>query len=509
MAVNQLKAGAVLNYVSLALSGLVGIAYTPFMLRMLGQSEYGLYSLAASIISYLSILDFGFGNAVIRYTAKFRAEGKTEEQYSMFGMFTVLYSVIGVITIIAGMVLYWNIDNMFGATFTAAELSRTRVIILLMIFNLAFTFPLSIYGAIITAYEDFIFLRVVQIARTILNMAVMICLLLFGYKAIAMVVVQTVFNFVTLGLNVFYCKNKIHIRVKFARVNWGFLKEVSIYSFWIFLNVIMDRIYWSTGQFVLGVTSGTVAVSVFAVAIQLEGIYMMFSGAISGVFLPRVTAMVAKKDDNKNISDLFIRTGRIQYIILSFILCGFIVFGRQFIHIWAGPVYDDAYIITLLFFISLTIPLVQNLGITILQARNEMKFRSLVYITIAVISLVFQIPLAKLYGGVGVSISIASALIIGQGVVMNIYYYKKQKLDIITFFKEISKMSIIPIIVTILFLVIDNIIDIKISISSLILEIAIFSIIYFPLLWKFSMNSYERNMLSRPILNIIIRADKN
>jgi O-antigen/teichoic acid export membrane protein len=324
-----------------------------------------------------------------------------------------------------------------------------------------------------------------------------------------MVVVQTVFNFVTLGLNVFYCKNKIHIRVKFARVNWGFLKEVSIYSFWIFLNVIMDRIYWSTGQFVLGVTSGTVAVSVFAVAIQLEGIYMMFSGAISGVFLPRVTAMVAKKDDNKNISDLFIRTGRIQYIILSFILCGFIVFGRQFIHIWAGPVYDDAYIITLLFFISLTIPLVQNLGITILQARNEMKFRSLVYITIAVISLVFQIPLAKLYGGVGVSISIASALIIGQGVVMNIYYYKKQKLDIITFFKEISKMSIIPIIVTILFLVIDNIIDIKISISSLILEIAIFSIIYFPLLWKFSMNSYERNMLSRPILNIIIRADKN
>ena len=66
----QLKIGVILNYVIIALNGLVGIVYTPYMLRMLGQSEYGLYSLAASVIAYLSILDLGFGNAVVRYTAK-------------------------------------------------------------------------------------------------------------------------------------------------------------------------------------------------------------------------------------------------------------------------------------------------------------------------------------------------------------------------------------------------------------------------------------------------------
>jgi O-antigen/teichoic acid export membrane protein len=502
MAVNQLKAGAVLNYVSLALSGLVGIAYTPFMLRMLGQSEYGLYSLAASIISYLSILDFGFGNAVIRYTAKFRAEGKTEEQYSMFGMFTVLYSVIGVITIIAGMVLYWNIDNMFGATFTAAELSRTRVIILLMIFNLAFTFPLSIYGAIITAYEDFIFLRVIQIARTILNMAVMICLLLLGYKAIAMVVVQTVFNFVTLGLNVFYCKNKIHIRIKFARVNWGFLKEVSIYSFWIFLNILMDRIYWNTGQFVLGVTSGTIAVSVFAVAIQLEGMYMMFSVAISGVFLPRVTSMVTKNDNTKEISDLFIRTGRIQYIILSFILSGFIVFGQQFIVFWAGPAYKDAYIMSIMFFVSLTVPLIQNLGITILQARNQMKFRSLLYLFTSVGSLALQIPLAQLFGGIGCAVAISVALIIGQVIVMNFYYYKVQMLNILSFWKEILKMSAVPLLLTMFSLFVISKFEFN-NLTAFIVGIIIFSILYLTLFWKFSMNSYERELFYKPIMKLV------
>ena len=68
---NQIKAGAVLNYVIIGLNALVGLLYTPFMLRCLGQNEYGLYSLVASIIAYLTLLDFGFGPAVVRYTAKY------------------------------------------------------------------------------------------------------------------------------------------------------------------------------------------------------------------------------------------------------------------------------------------------------------------------------------------------------------------------------------------------------------------------------------------------------
>ena len=96
MPVNQLKAGVVLNYVVIFLNTVVGLLYTPYMLRMMGQSEYGLYSLVASVIAYLTVLDLGFGNAIVRYTAKFRAEKKTEEQYEMFGMFFLLYLVIGI-----------------------------------------------------------------------------------------------------------------------------------------------------------------------------------------------------------------------------------------------------------------------------------------------------------------------------------------------------------------------------------------------------------------------------
>lgn len=508
MPVNQLKAGVVLNYVVIILNTVVGLLYTPYMLRMMGQSEYGLYSLVASVIAYLTVLDLGFGNAIVRYTAKFRAEKKTEEQYEMFGMFFLLYLVIGIIAFGIGLGLYFNVGTLFGNTMTAVELDRARIMMLLLVGNLAFTFPMSIWGSIIQAYEDFVFQKSLNIFRIILNTAVMICLLHFGYKAVAMVVVQTIFNVLTLVVNFIYCRRKlnIHIYFRFKHFHWGFLKEVAIYSFWIFLNAIMDRVYWSTGQFVLGAMVGTAAVAVFAIAIQLEGMYMQFSTAISSVFLPKVTAMVATNRSRKEISDLFIRTGRMQYIVLAYILSGFIIFGRQFIELWAGADYSDAYIISLLFFIPLTVPLIQNLGITILQARNEMKFRSVLYIIIALVSLAMQIVLTRFFGGIGCAMGVSGALVVGQILIMNVYYRRRQDLDIKTFWKEISKMSIIPIVLIFSSMLVIRHFFALDSWGKLILGIAAFSLVYIPLFFRFSMTDDERNLFISMFHKIFARS---
>lgn len=503
---NQLKAGAALNYVSICLNMVVGLIYTPYMLRMLGQSEYGLYSLAASIIAYLTVLDLGFGNAIIRYTAKFRAEGKQREQEEMFGMFFILYIGIGVIAMIAGSVLSLNVENMFSRAMTDTEVSRTRIMLWLMTFNLAFTFPMSIWGSIMSAYERFVFQRIVSIIRSVLNPVVMILLLVIGYKAIAMVVVTTIFNVATLLINWWYCKYRLTIKVRFAKFKWGFLKEVSIYSFWIFLNAIMDRIYWSTGQFVLGIYKGSVAIAVYAVAIQLESMYMMFSTAISGVFLPKVTSMVTNGVSTEDMSDLFIRTGRIQYIIMAFILSAFIVFGKPFLLLWAGNAYCDAYYICLMFFIPLTVPLIQNLGIIILQARNSMRFRSLLYIFIALASLGLSILLAKPYGVYGCAFATSLALLIGQVIIMNIYYHYKQSLNMLKFWKEIIKMSIVPmVLVTIGLFITNSPLFYTISLTKFLAVGLLFTIIYGVTFWLFSMNKYEKKLIVQPFKKIFKR----
>lgn len=498
---NQVKAGAILNYVIIGLNTLAGLLYTPYMLRCLGQNEYGLYSLVASVIAYLTILDFGFGNAIVRYTAKFRAEGKKQDQWEMFGMFLIVYSIIGVIAFCGGLVLYFNIDYLFDKTMTVYEMSQARIMMILLTLNLAITFPLSIFGSIITAYENFVFQKVINILRIILSTLVMVALLSLGYKAIALVVVQTIFNILTLVLNYFYAKNNLKIKILFRKFNWVFLKEISVYSFWIFLNAIMDKIYWGTGQFVLGSIAGTAAVAIFSVAILLESMFMTFSVSIASVLLPKITTMVTNNMSDKIISDLFIKVGRIQCMVVGLILTGFIVFGKGFIEIWAGKDYSQSYLITLIFFISLFVPLIQNTGITILQARNQMKFRCILYLIISIISLIGQIWLSKMYGPIGCSLAIGIALLIGQGIIMNFYYFIKQGIDIPMFWKQIFPIIGFMIILTFMGIILSNIIDYS-NPFALICGIIIFSIVFSCCAWSM-MNSYERNLIITPISKML------
>lgn len=502
MAVNQLKAGALLSYLSLGISNVIGILYTPFLLRMLGQSEYGLYSLVISVVAYLSVLDFGFGNAIVRYTAKYRAENKLEEIYSLLGMFLVIYSFIGLIAFCAGSALYFNVENLFGNTMTLNELSRAKTLMLLMIFNVGITFPLSMFGAVITAYQDFIFQRLANILRVILQPLIMIPILLLGYKSIALVIVITILNIVFLLVNCWYCFYKLKIRLYFNAFKWDTLKELSNYSVWIFMAIIIDRIYWSTGQFVLGAFVGTAAVAVFAIAIQLQGYYTGFSNALASVFLPKLTTMVSQNSSDKDLSDLFIRIGRIQFVILGMILSGFILFGQSFILLWAGKEYEQSYMMTLLLMVPLTVPLIQCIGMTILQAQAKLKFRSYTYLVIAILSLFLSIPLAKQYGGIGCAIGTGLCLFLGNGIAMNIYYKREIHLDIFRFWREIGKMAI-PLIPLMMVIVFEESILSTDSLFSLLSKMGIYCLAYLFVISRFSMNVYERDLFGKPIQKLL------
>jgi O-antigen/teichoic acid export membrane protein len=505
MAVNQVKAGAVLNYVIIGLNIVTGLLYTPFMLQQLGQSQYGLYSLVASVIAYLTLLDFGFGSAIVRYTAKIRATGTKKDEWSLYGMFISSYVLIGIVVAIAGFFLYANVDSMFDKTMTPEELGQAKIMMALMVFNLVITFPFSVFGSIISAYEKFVFQRVFSICRILLSTAVMIIVLYMGYKAVAMVVIQTVFSVGCLIANLLYCKYKLHIKVCFKYFNIPLLKEIMIFSFWNFVGNITDRIYWSTGQFVLGMTCGTAAVAVFSLAVTLMGFYMSMSTSINSVLLPRITVLSTDKKNDGEISRLFICAGRLQFCVLALILSGFTIFGKSFIKVWSGSEYAETYTITLMFFTSLLCPLIQNVGLTILQARAQQKFRSLTYIFIALLSLGLQLFLSRTYGATGCAIGVTVALLLGQWIVMNIYYKVKQRLDIISFWKQIGRMAIVPIVLAVLGYTLVPEIS---SWGKLALFVLIYVVLYIPLFWRFSMGQYEKDQL-RPILSRISKFIKH
>lgn len=502
MSKSQVKSGAILSYLSLFINNFLGLVYTPFLLSKLGQSEYGLYSLVTQIIGYLTVLDLGFGNAIVVYTAKYRAKGEKEKEARLNGMFIVIFCVIGLIAALIGVALYFNVEKLFGATMTADELSKAKVMMLILTFNLAITFPFSVFSSIVTAYERFVFAKVRTIIRNLLMPIIMIPLLFMGYKSIAMVVVVTMLNMYILLSNTLYCFRKLHIKIKFGKFDIKLLKEIFAYSFFIFLAVIVDKINWSADQFVLGAVSGTVAVSLYSVASQFNTIYLSFSNAINGLLLPKISKMVAKEESEEEISNLFIKTGRLQYIVMALVITGFVLFGKQFIILWAGAEYTTSYYIACILMIPVTIPLIQNVGISILQAKNLHKFRSVLYALIAIANIALSIPLAKAYGGIGSAIGTAASLIIGNGLIINIYYQRKARINIIEFWKQIIKMTIpiAPIAIIAFFILkyvnLTNWITLGVG-------VAIYASVYCLVCYLLVMNRYEKDLLLKPINKII------
>lgn len=501
---NQRKIGAILSYVVIALNMVVGLAYTPFLIRSLGQSEYGLYSIVYTVISYLTVMDMGFGNSIIIYTARYINQGDKEKQDKLHGMFFLIYCVIGVIATIIGIILFFNVDTLFGNTMTIEELSKARVMMLILTFNLAITFPLSIFGNIMVAHEKFVLGKSVKILQILLQPMMMIPLLLLGYKAIAMVIVVTITNIICLLLNTFICIKNLNVRLKFKGFDFTLLKEIFAYSFFIFLNQIIDKANWSLGQFLLGSLVGTVATAIYAVSSQLNNMYMNFSTAISNVMLPKITKMEDRKASNNEFTDVFVKTGRIQYLLMALIITGFVLFGKAFINWWAGPGYEDSYLIACILMIPATIPLIQNIGLSILQAKNLYKYRTIIFFGIAILNVVMSIPLTKIYGGIGTAIGTAVSLILGQCIILNIYYHKKVGINMIEFWKNILRMSI-PIVFVALFGIGLNILIVSNSILILALKIILYSIVYVLIMWFFGMDNYEKNLIIKPFNKIIAK----
>jgi O-antigen/teichoic acid export membrane protein len=506
--INQLKAGALLSYLALFISSAISIMYTPIMLKYLGQSEYGLYSLATSTTSYIGVLNFGLGNAVIRYTAKYKALNDEEGCSRLYGMFFIMYSILGALALVLGLILIMGSGHIFLNTLSETEVFNLKVLMLIMVINISVGICLGLFSVIVLAHERFIIQKVITIVGSIINPFIMLPLLYLGYGSVSMVVVATLISFITIFINMYYCFRILKIRMVYKKLNKDLLKEILIFSFYIFLNLVIDKIYWSTDQVILGIYSGTVAISIYTIGASFTGYFSGLSSAISNVFLTKVTGMVTNKVSDREISDLFIRVGRIQYIILSFALSGFIVFGGEFIDLWVGSEYHDSFIIAIIILIPSIISLTQGMGGIILQAKNMQRFKSVVYFLIAIGNVFLTILFVQWWGAIGSAVATAAAFTVGNIIVMNIYYWKKLKIEIFKFWKNIIYMSV-PLIISLVYGMTINRLMVSDSWNYLFIKIVIFSIFYLLLMWLIGMNKYEKDFVLSPLKSMAGVIKKN
>lgn len=437
---NQLKAGVILSYLSTAVTILIQLIYMPVMIRLLGKSEYGLYSLVSSVVSYLSLFSLGFTGAYLRFFARFYHN--KEKLASLNGMFLTLFGVLATIATICGIVLSFFPEQIFGSRLSDSELSKARILMLILVLNIAITLISSIFDSMIGAYEQFVFQRIVGTMAAIINPFICLPLLLMGYGSIMIVVVTTVVTLSRFAVNVWFCIYKIKIPISFCGFQWKLLKEIAVFSSFLLINMIIDQINWNVDKLILGHIRGTEEIAVYGVASQMNGLFITFSTTISSVFAPRVNHIAAQKENDyqSEFTMLMAKIGRIQWLILGLVTSGFLIFGQYFIvHIFAGKGYEDAYTAALYLVIPALIPLIQNIGIEMQRALNKHQFRSIIYLIIAISNVIISIPLASRWGAVGAAMGTALSLLVGNGLIMNLFYQKVLKIDMIYFWKEILK----------------------------------------------------------------------
>lgn len=492
---NERKAGAILSYLSIGIGSVVSILYTPFMLRLLGQSEYGLYNLVRSVVAYLGILNFGFGSAYIRYYSRFKAKEDKENIAKLNGMFLIIFSIIGLVAILAGLIFVFNTKTIFGSGLTTNELYKTKILMSILVINMAISFPNIVFNSHITANEKFTFQKVLQIIKKVASPFLMFPVLLLGYGSIGLVTVTTILNLSIELINIIFCFKKLDMKFYFRDFDFSLMKEMTVFSSYIFLYMVVDKINWNIDKFILGRFRGTEEVAIYSVGSQLNSYLIQFSTVTSYVFIARVHELVAIDSKNKKLTNLFTKIGRIQFYLIFLVIMGFITFGQSFIKLWAGNQYTSSYNVAVILMVPMLIPLIQNIGIEIRKAKNKHKLPAIVYSVGAIFNILITIPLVVKFGAIGSAIGTSLSLFIFNGVFINIYYHKVIGLNILRFWKEILQLFkglFIPIIIAV---IIYNIFYNHISHLKYLLIAIPFSMVYFLSLYIYSFNEYEKKLV--------------
>lgn len=471
---------------------------TPFIIRTLGQAEYGVYKLSASVVAYLLLLDLGVGNAITRYIAKFRACGEHEQSRKFLGVATIYYSVIALISVIAGIALIFVFPYAFAKGLTEEEIKLGQTLLFITMLNAAVTLGTAAYNNAIIAYEQFAVSKGASIAQIILRVGLTFVMLKCGFGSIGIVTVNLIMTVLCRGFFVFYVLFRIKLLPKFRGIDLRFVKEIVVYSSLILIQMIATQLNSTVDQVLIGslVASSSTILAIYSVGTQVVQYYQSIGSAFTGVLMPGIVKMVESGADSNRLTDEMIRVGRIILIVLGLILGGFLVCGQQFIILWAGQENTEAYTVAAILMTAYMFILTESVGSQILWAMNQHKEQAILKGVIVLLNIFLTVVLIKWQPLLGATIGTFISLILGDVVVMNIIFCKKIKMNLWYYYKGLFKGILPCMIITSAVGFVANYFMKSGGWLCLIIEIVLMCLVYAVCMLLFGMNAYEKGLVS-------------
>lgn len=450
----QIRFGAVLSYLSIFLSIAAGLIYTPWMIQIIGKSQYGLYTLAYSLIS-LFLIDFGLSSATARYVSKYHSEGNEQKVSGFLGVVYKLYLMIDAVIFITLLIVFCFIGKIY-INLTPDELEQFKVVYAIAGMFSVLSFPFTTLNGILTAYEEFIHQKFADVLYRVLLVSIMIVALLMGKGLYTLVAVNAIVGLIIIVYKLVIIKIKVPVKINFFYKDTALYKDIFGFSMWSTISSLAQRLVFSITPTVLGIVVNSSAIAVFGVVSTIEGYVFTVTTAINEMFMPTVSRAYGRENPEKELLPLLIKVGKFQYAINGLIVAGFFVVGKSFIELWMGPGYEDAYLGILLVIIPGLFYNSLQIANTALIVTNKVKYQAYVSIVTGCMNIILSFILSKLLGVIGACVSIFAAYMV-RNVILNFVYYRVLKLNILQFIKECYIKMLIPIIISVLIgIMIDN-----------------------------------------------------
>lgn len=489
---SQLNIGILITYLSIGFNIIAGLLYTPWIINQLGESEYGLYTLAISLIS-MFLIDIGLGSATARFISRYRAQNKEDEIPFFLSAVYRIYLIIDIILFLILVVVFFSIDSIY-VKLTADEISKFKIVYIIVGIYSVLSLPSLTFNGILTAYEQFIPLKIADLIQRVFTVILTVVALICGMRLYALVAVNAICGLFSLIIKLIYAYRTVSWGIK--KTTKELYKSILTFSVWSTVYAIAQRLIFNIVPSILGITvaSATSAIAVFGIITTIEGYSYTFTTALNGMFISRITKIIEDGDDEKKMTDLAINVGRFQFVLNSLIVVGFVFAGKEFIHIWVGNNFVTAYYGIILVLIPGMFFNPLQIFNTAMVAKNLVKYQACIQLIMGLINVVLTFILSYYFGVIGATISIFVAYML-RWIMTVVLIKRKLRVDWKKYVRECYiKMSIPTILsIGICILVIGNIIaDTWLMIM---LKSVVIAVIYFIAVLFLGLTSDERKRL--------------
>ncbi len=423
----QFAVGAALSYGAIVFGVLAGLLYTPWVICTVGDGNYGIYTLALSVVNFF-LLDLGIGSAVTRFLSGYDARGQREEAARFLG---VVYRVLGLIALAAAlcMALFSLLAGGIYPKLEDSGLTLFRRLLAILGLYSVITFPFTPFGGILAADQRFAALKACDLGQKIFTVALAAGALAAGRGVYALALCHVLGSGVVLLIKYRLIRRGSRRRARLRGWDRAAAAELWGYSRWTAVMTLAHRCIFNIMPTVIAALVGSAEVTLFALAATLESYFFTVGEAVNGMFLPKMSRLLAREGGEREVAALTVRIGRFQITVVGLIFLGFACLGRDFVALWMGPDYEQVWGCALLLMAPGLISIPQQGARTALLAEGQIRGQAMVYAGMAAVNLLLALALIPALGVLGAALSVCIAYL-ARTVGMNLLYRRLLSLDL-------------------------------------------------------------------------------